>query len=160
MATSQLTIEQQGSPRLSHRRLTMMLVAMCAIPILTIACLWTMLPPVFEGQLQASVYTEGLPGEAFYEVDYDQRPPFEGGFLVVQNNSDVDWTQINIQVNKHYQIYDIEPIPANSERRFQLSRFLTRAGARFSLRYNRLKSVRVYARRPTADRATFYHEFE
>lgn len=153
------TTAQKGSPNLSHMRLTIMLVLMCLTPVITITILWTLLPPVYEGQLEASVYTEGLPKDEYYEAKFDERPPFEGGFLIVQNNSDVDWTNLNIQINTNYQIYDIEPIPAGDEKRYQLEKFITRSGARFSLQYNPLKSVRVYARRPTADRATFYHEF-
>ena len=69
-----------------------MLAVMCLIPVATIAVLWQYLPPVYEGQLNAHVYTEGLPGKAFYSVDYYKRPEFEGGFLIVQNQSDQDWT--------------------------------------------------------------------
>ena len=136
-----------------------MLAVMCLIPVATIAVLWQYLPPVYEGQLNAHVYTEGLPGKAFYSVDYYKRPEFEGGFLIVQNQSDQDWTHLNIQVNGNYQIYDTEPIEAHKEKRYQLGRFLNRTGARFSLQYNELNRVRIYARRPTKDRATLYHEF-
>ena len=137
-----------------------MLVAMCLIPVATIAALWQLMPPTHEGQLECRAYGEGLPTDEFYEVKYDQRPPFQGGFIVIQNLSDVDWTHLNIQVNGYYQIYDVEPIPAGGEKRYELSKFLTRSGARFSLRYNPLKSVRVYARRPNAERATYYQDFE
>lgn len=150
---------QRKSPRLSSRSLTAMLALMCATPVVTIAVLWNFLPQVYENQLEASVYTEGLPSDEFYEVRFDQRPEFPGGFLIVQNNSDDDWTNVNIQINKNYQIYDIEPIPAKEEKRYELSKFITRSGDRFQLRYNRLKSVRVYARRPSRDRATFNYEF-
>ena len=158
--TSEISTEVAQSPRLSHRALTIILVCMCLVPVATIFALFNFLPPVFEGQLQASVSADGLPTEEFYQVEYYKRPPFSGGELIVNNESDQDWTHLNIQVNKHYQIYDTEPIPAGTSKRFQLDRFLSRTGARFSLRYNELKSVRIYARRPTKDRATFYHEFE
>lgn len=151
--------EQQASPRLSHWQLSAMLIAMCAVPIITISILWTMLPPVYEGKLNASVYTEGLPSQAFYDVPYQQRPPFEGGFLVVQNNSDEPWTQLNIQINKYYQIYDTAPIEPGAEARFQVDKFYLKSGELFNPRYNQLESVRVYARLPSSERATFYHEF-
>lgn len=151
--------EVTKSPRLSHRALTSILVLMCLVPVVTIFGLFQFLPPVFEGQLEASVSAEGLPSAEFYAEEYYQRPPFKGGDLIVKNEGDQDWTHLNIQVNKHYQIYDTDPIPAGTSKRFQLDRFLSRTGARFSLRYNELKSVRIYARRPTKDRATFYYEF-
>ena len=153
------TKEQKLSPRLTHRTLTWLLLGMCSIPVITIAVLWQYMPPVFEGQLEANVYAEGLPKDEFYNVDYYKRPEFEGGVLVVENLSDQDWTHLNIQVNGHYQIYDKEPILAHGERRYELDRFLNRTGARFSLQYNQFERVRIYARRPTKDRATFYRDF-
>jgi len=63
-------------------------------------------------------------------------------------------------VNGYYQIYDSEPIPAKSSKAYKLDRFVSRAGARFQLRYNPLKSARIYARRPTHDRATWACEFK
>lgn len=155
------TSEQKKPPRLSHRSLTITLGLMCLIPVVTIFVLWQFLPPVIEGELEAYAYGEGLPSAEFYADHYYERPPFEGGVLVVENRGDLDWTHlINIQVNRHYQIYDRETFPAHSVKRYDLDRFLNRTGARFSLRYNELKSVRIYARRPTKDRATYYREFE
>ena len=151
--------EQKQSPHLSHRTLTVMLTIMCLIPLVTIAVLWNYLPPVFEGKLKANVMSEGLPDAEFYAIDYFKRPEVEDGVLVVQNLGDQDWTQLNIQVNGNYQIYDTEPILAHEEKRYDLDRFVNRTGARFSVQYNELSRVRIYARRPTKDRATFYHEF-
>jgi len=148
------------SPRLSHQTLTLMLIAMCAVPIFTLTVLWQILPPTEEGVLEARVSTIGLPSAEYYLVRYDKRPPFEGGELIVTNTSDQEWTHLDIQINGHYNIYDRQPIPARATVQFQLDRFISRSGARFQLQYNQLKSVRIYARRPTRDRATFYHEFE
>lgn len=136
-----------------------MLSVMCLIPVATIAALWSFLPAVHEGELEAQVFAEELPTADYYSVDYYKRPPYTAGVLVIQNKSDQDWTHLNIQVNGNYQVYDTEPILARGEKRYQLSKFLNRTGARFSLQYNELNRVRIYARRPTKDRATFYHEF-
>lgn len=152
--------EQQKSPQLSHRGLTIMLSIMCLVPVVTILVLWNYLPPVFEGQLEASVTAQNLPGADFYGVEYYKRPPVEGGEIIVYNQSDVDWTHLNIQVNGNYQVYDKETIPAHGEKVYELSRFLNRTGARFSLQFNELERVRIYARRPTKDRATYYQSFE
>ncbi|MEL7498713.1 MAG: hypothetical protein AAFN77_13985 [Planctomycetota bacterium] len=147
------------SPRLASWQLTSLLGLMVAMPTITIALLWSVLPSVYEGELQASVYAEGTPPAEFYDVPFEQRPPAEDGVLVIQNNSDVDWTMLNIHINRFYQIYDVEPIPAREERRYKLNKFITRAGARFDLKYNPLKSVLIYARQPNAERATYSYEF-
>jgi hypothetical protein len=161
--TSPATAESSSvasTPRLSHRNLTLSLIAMCIVPLVTLTVLWKILPPTEEGVLEAHVTSAGLPPDEFYLTKYYERDPFSGGELIVTNTSDQDWTHLDIRINGSYQIYDIKPIPAGATTQFRLDRFITRTGARFSLRYNQLKSVRIYARRPTRDRATFYHEFE
>ena len=144
-----------STPRFTHRALTIALIAMCIVPLVLLTALFIYLPPVYEGQLDARVWAEGLPAAEFYESPYDQRPDVPDGELVIVNTSDHDWTHLNIQINRHYQIYEREPIPAGQTRRFKLSRFITRTGATFELKYNPIKHVRIYARRPTRDRATF-----
>lgn len=136
-----------------------MLSVMCIVPVTIVLVLWNWMPQVFEGQLKARVSATGLPDQEFYAIDYDKRDEYQGGELVVTNIEDQEWTQLNIQVNKYYQIRDNEPIPAGSTRLFKLDRFLTRTGAKFSLRYNELSSARIYARRPDSNRATYYCEF-
>lgn len=151
--------EQKKSPQLGHRGLTIMLSLMCLIPVVTIAALWGYLPKVYEGKLEATVLSRDLPNQEFYSVDYYKRPVYTKGVLIIRNNSDQDWTHLNIQVNGNYQIYDVEPILAHGEKQYDLNRFLNRTGARFSLQYNELNRIRIYARRPTKDRATFYQDF-
>ena len=151
---------QRRSPRLSARGLTVALVVMTVIPIGTVLAIWKYLPQVYEGQLDATATAEALPPADFYLVRYDLRPPYNGGELVIHNHSDQDWSHLNIQVNGFYQIHDIEPIPAGESKSYKLGKFLTRSGGRFKLQYNQLKRVRVYARLPGGDRATFAHEFE
>ena len=154
------TTEQQKAPRLSARGLTLALMIMTAIPIATVLAIWNFLPQVYEGQLQAAATAQGLPPADFYLPRYDLRPPWSGGELILHNNSDEDWSHLNIQVNGFYQIHDIQPIPAGETKSYKLEKFLTRSGARFKLQYNQLRKVRVYARLPGGNRATFAHEFE
>jgi hypothetical protein len=150
----------EHAPRLTPRGLTIVLATMCAIPIATISGLYWYMPKVYEGQLAASVSAEGLPPAAMYDLAYDARPKQFDGVLIVNNLGDQDWTHLNIQINGHYQIYDRDSISAGGSRRYRLDRFVNRTGAVFNLRYNPLKSVRIYARRPTKDRATFFTEFD
>ena len=148
------------APHLSSRGLTILLSIMCLVPVVTIAALFTYLPPVFEGKLEASVSAEDLPAASYYDEHYTQRKPVETGLLVIHNDSDQDWTHLNIQINKHYQIYEHRALAAGESRRFRTDRFVSRTGAKFDLRYNPLSHVRVYARRPTKDRATFATKFD
>ena len=154
------TTPQRQAPRLSARGLTIALTIMTAVPICTVLAIWTFLPQVYEGQLDARVTAEGRPPTDFYLPRYDLRPPWSGGELILHNDSDQDWSHLNMQVNGFYQIHDIEPIPAGESKRYKLEKFLTRSGARFKLQYNQLKRVRVYARLPGGNRATFAHEFD
>jgi len=149
----------QKSPQLSSAALTRLLICMCLLPIITIMALWYIMPPVAEGQLDCRFAAKDLPSADFYAIDYWKRDEYALGELLVSNQSDQDWTHLNIQVNRNYQIYDDEPIPAGTTKVFELDRFISRAGARFSLRYNQLKSARIYARRPGGDRATYYCDF-
>lgn len=118
------------------------------------------MPPVAEGQLNCEFAAANLPGPDHYAIDYWERPEYALGDLLVSNRGDQDWTHLNIQVNGSYQIYDREPIPAGTTKTYKLDRFVSRAGARFSLQYNELKYARIYARRPGGDRATYYCEFK
>jgi len=155
-----LTREEKAAPNLTHQNLTLLLALMCAIPVTTIFVLWGYLPDVHEGQLKAEVYAKGLPPKEYYSTEYYKRLPISDGVMILKNNSDVDWTHLNVQINGNYQIYDREPIPAHGEREYILGKFLNRTGAKFQLQYNELDRVRVYARRPTKDRATFEHKFD
>ncbi len=138
----------------------MLLIVMCSIPVITITALFWYLPPVYEGALQASISAEDLPPGTFYDQYYADRPPVDAGVLIVHNDSQQDWTNLNILINKQYQIHEHRPIPAGGSRRFRTDRFVSRTGAQFDLRYNPLRHVRIYARRPTKDRATFSTDFD
>ncbi len=147
-------------PTLSPNSLRWILAAMCVTPVVIILALFSYMPPVYEGLLEAKLTATGLPPKVYYEEKYYERVGHEGGQLVVENLSEQDWTHLNIQVNKHYQIIDKVPIKAHSVKAFDLDRFVNRTGARFSVQYNELASARIYARRPTRDRATYACEFE
>ncbi len=149
-----------NAPQLSSKGLTGLLLAMSMVPVVTIATLFWYMPPVHEGELEASFTAEGLPPASYYETDRGDKSKIGDPVLIVHNESDQDWTNLNIQINKHYQIYEKEPIPARDSRRYRLDRFITRTGAKFDVSLNPLKFVRIYARRPTKDRATFVSDFD
>ena len=147
-------------PTMSPKALQYTLLVMCLVPVTIILALFSYMPPVYEGQLECKITAAGLPSQAFYKPRYDLRPEFGGGELIVENLSDQDWTHLNLQINHHYQIHDSKPIAAGEKRVFKLERFLNRTGARFKVRYNELNYARVYARRPSRDRATYACNFE
>ena len=149
-----------GAPQLSSRGLTRLLIAMCSIPVITIATLFWYMPPVHVGELQASISAEGIPSAKFYETDRGDKNKIGDAILIINNDSDKDWTHLEIRVNKHYQIYEKEPLLAGDSRRYRLDRFITRTGAKFDISINPLKFVRIYARRPSGDRATFTTDFD
>ncbi|MEZ6096173.1 MAG: hypothetical protein R3C03_18435 [Pirellulaceae bacterium] len=158
--------EKSKIPTLSHKTLTWVLILMCAIPVVVIICIWQLLPNVEEKQLLAKVSARDLPAAEHYLLPLDSRPELKKtGKLVVTNIGDGDWTQYNIEINRQYagsyQIMEhLEPIRAGETKEFELDRFVSRAGARFDLRYNPLKTVRIYARLPSSVRATYYYSFE
>lgn len=151
----------QQSPQLSSVALTRMLIGMCLIPVITILVLFYYMPPAADGELKCQFSTKDLPDQDFYAIDYRDRADYQLGELVVSNLEEDDWTHLNILVNGHYQIYDKVPVKAGTSKSYKLDRFVSRAGARFSLRYNELKSARIYARRnnETHDRATWTSNF-
>ncbi len=150
----------QKSPQLSSIALTRLLIGMALLPVITITALFMILDPAAEGTLDCKFAAVGLPDAEFYAIEYWERDEYTGGELIVSNREDADWTHLNLQINGHYQVYDQEPIPAGSSKTYKLERFITRAGSKFSLRYNELKSARIYARRATRDRAIHYCEFK
>ena len=150
----------RNAPQLSANGLTKLLIAMCIVPVVTITTLFWYMPPVHEGQLQASIEAEGLPPGSFYDEHFSERPKVDAGVLILKNDSEQDWTHLNVQINKHYQVYEHEAIPAGESRRYRLDRFVSRTGAKFDVRYNPLRFVRVYARRPSKDRATYASDFD
>jgi hypothetical protein len=151
---------QSKSRRLSGPMFMLILVLLCVLPVATIALIWNNLPKTEEGKLKAKVATIGLPAPEYYRTNFRDREPHTGGELLVTNISDQEWTNWSITVNNAYQLFDKDPIKPGETVSFKLEGFVSRSGARFSLRYNEIKSVMIYARRPTGDRATFYHEFD
>ena len=145
----------ENAPQLSSRGLTRLLIFMCCVPVITIAALFWYMPPVHVGQLKASIDMEGIPPAIFYKTNRGEKDKIGDAILIVNNESENDWTNLEIRVNKHYQIYETDPLLAGESRRYRLDRFITRTGAKFDISINPLKFVRIYARRPVGDRATF-----
>lgn len=161
---ARLVDERQSSyrlaaPRLSPKMLTGLLVAMTLIPPIMIVSLWSILPPVKANQLKAEVRVENEPPASFYLKDFSDRKFDPNINVVVKNVGDQPWTNINVRVNRYFNVYDQEyPVLAGQQRSYLLSRFLSR-GVFFDMRYNPVREVLVYARLPDGSRATYWMKF-
>lgn len=140
--------------------LTILLFLMFTVPVVTIFALFWYLPPVHEGKLEAEIRLENVPPPSFYEMKIPDRPKIETAHVVVENLSDYDWTNFYVRVNRHYEIFDQEPIPAGETRRYRLDRFIARVGAVLDIRLVQVKHVEIYARVPEGARFTFEEDFE
>ena len=139
----------QQAPRLSRRGLIWLLGLMCLVPIVTIILLWRTLPPVFPGQLKAEIQFNNVPPTR-------ERAAIPAAAIIVKNMGEQDWTNINIRINTHYQIYEHgNPIAPGQERGYLLDRFVSRTGARYDISRVPLSHVEIYARLPNSARATF-----
>lgn len=139
--------------------LTGLLVTMTLIPPLMIVLLWSVLPPVRANQLKAEVSIENDPPASFYKTDFADRVFDPNVNVVVRNLGDQPWTNVNVRVNRYYNVYDHEyPVLAGDQRSYLLSRFLLR-GVFFDMRYNPIREVLIYARLPDGSRATYWKKF-
>jgi hypothetical protein len=135
--------------------LTGLLVTVTLIPPTMIVVLWAILPPVKANQLLAEVHVENAPSPSFYLQEFSDRTFDSNVQIIVKNVGDVPWTNINVRVNRYYNIYDHEhPVRPGDQRAYLLSRFLYR-DVFFDMRYNPVRTVMVYARLPDGSRATY-----
>lgn len=144
-----------SAPRLSPKMLTSLLVTVTFIPPLMIVMLWMILPPVKANQLKAEIGLENAPLSSFYTLPFAERQFDPDVKVVVTNLGEQPWTNINVRVNRSFNIYDHEkPVAPGERRSYLLSRFLSR-DAIFDMRYNPVRDVMVYARMPDGSRATY-----
>jgi hypothetical protein len=135
--------------------LTVLLVTVTMVPPTMILALWAILPPVKANQLKAEVHLENAPHPDFYSRKLDQREFNPNVQVIIKNVGDVPWTNINVRVNRYYNIYDhAHPIHPGEQRSYLLSRFLFR-DVFFDMRHNPVRTVLVYARLPDRSRATY-----
>lgn len=145
-----------AAPVLSRKWLITLLAVMCCVPVITIAVLWQILPPVYEHELPAAVRFEGIPSAAYYEIDVKDRDPVQKAILVLKNEGDEEWTNMIIRINRTYMAYEKDkPLAPGEEQVFDLNRFQTRRAVFFDLKYHRINNIQVYARLPSGARATY-----
>ncbi len=149
------------APKLSSRGLSILLSAMCLIPVITIALLWWTLPPVKLNSLQADVQIKNAAPGSYYKLPFDQRIWLPETQVVVTNTGSVPWTNWYVRVNHDYSVFEngSEFLPGET-RGYLLNRFSSRTGAFFDMRYRPVTDVMIYARLPDHSRATFFQRFD
>lgn len=136
----------RNSPRLTTNGLTVMLTAMCLVPVITIFALWQILPPPEEDKLEVEVTKVGVPDMDYYFQDIEDRKDVQDAYIVVKNKSETEWRHIFIKVNKHYDVHDHDPLKAGEERIYLLNKFVGRTSARYDLRQLPLHHIRIFAK--------------
>ena len=150
----------RSAPRLSQKKLTCTLCFMALTPVVTIIWLQAVLPPVKPGVLKAEVTLRNVPPRSFFEQDPSERPSLPRPSVVIKNVGDVDWTHINIRLNRDYQIYEHgAPFPPGSQRSYLLDQFISRTGTKLDVARIQLTDIEIYARLPNRSRATFDQDF-
>jgi hypothetical protein len=140
--------------------LTVLLTTVCLVPVLTIAYLWAVLPPVKENQLPAEVTLAHAPASDYYQQDFGQRRFQANLSVVVKNVGKEPWTNINVRINRRFNVYEHKyPINPGEDRSFLVSRFLER-GVLFDMRYAPVSEVLVMARLSDGSRATYVKKLE
>jgi hypothetical protein len=140
--------------------LLILLAVVCLIPPLTILGLWFVLPPVRANELRAEVMLVNGPEPAYYQLDVEDRAFMPDLSVVVRNTGDKPWTNINVRINRFFNVYDHEyAVEPGQQRSYLASRFLAR-GVFYDMRQNPIREVLVYARLPDGSRATYWQRFE
>jgi hypothetical protein len=151
---------RRAAPKLNPRMLTILLVSVSIVPPITIAVLWAILPPVKANQLRAEVEIAQAPAASYYDQEFADRKFEPNVSVVIRNTGNQPWTNINVRVNRQFNIYDHElPLEPGQQRSYLLSRFLSR-GTFFDMRYSPVRQVLVYARLPDGSHATFAREMD
>ncbi len=150
------------APRLSSRGLTILLIAMCLVPVVVITTLQFVMPPVRPGYLRADVELRNTPPASYYQLPLDQRREFPQAEVLITNTMEVPWTNLNVRINNgNYQIYDHNvPINPGQQRAFLLDRFVHRSGAVFQVGIVRPVNLEIYAALPDRSRATLDYSFD
>ncbi len=149
----------ERAPKLSQQGLVILMIGMALTPIITVFAINSILPPVYQGKLDAKISLQNVPPDSFYQMPLQKRPELESAVIVVENISDVEWTHFYVRVNRYYDIFDTEPFPPGTARTYRLDRFVARVGAVFDIRYVQVKHVEIYARVPIGARRTYEQNF-
>lgn len=147
--------------RLSSRGLTVLLVLMCAIPVVTVLTLHFTLPSIEAGKLEADIRLSAHPDSDYYDQDIYKRKFIPEASVVLTNESDEAWQFINVKINNQFFIYDVDQkLKPGEQRRYLLSRFTNREGALFELRAQPVKEVLVFAKVASNKRYSITVNFE
>ncbi|HMO15721.1 MAG TPA: hypothetical protein PKD64_16670 [Pirellulaceae bacterium] len=147
------------APKLSRRVFILLLVLVALVPAVAVYWINQILGPAYQGKLEASILLVDVPPAPYYELPIRERPEIEAARVIIHNESDSEWTHVNVRINRHYEVYDMEPLPAKTSRSYLLDRFVARVGAVLDIRQVKIKQVEVYGRVPSGGRGTYQQRF-
>ncbi len=136
----------------------------CSTVLTILFVLNAMLPPVYDMELKAEITPLGVPMDDYFSTPVKDRPELPQPKIRIQNTGDEDWTNILVSINDKYKWSPIPDdggrIPAGESREFYVCRFQVRTGGAFEWDKLKVKSVHVYARLPSGERATYLKEIQ
>lgn len=149
---------------LSKRGLFILMVLLMGTPIALIGAVWATLPPTSDTPLSAQ-----LRFKDFVQVDQFQSLPEsekqkiidrarQGEFIpaiIVKNDSEEDWNNVGVSINRTFDFFSSEGLPAGEEREFLLHQFQTRQGDLFRPLDYKIREVKVSARVASGARALY-----
>lgn len=149
---------------LSRRGLFALTIVLLGAPIALIGAVWATLPPTSETPLPAAPRFED-----FVQIDQFQALPAserediieqarKGDFvpsIIVKNESEEDWNNVGVSINRTFDFFSSEPLAAGDEREFLLHQFQTRQGDMFRPLNYQIRELKVSARVASGARALY-----
>ena len=149
---------------LSKRGLLILMVLLMGSPIALIGVVWATLPPTSDTPLPAKLrFKDFVQIEQYKALPEREKEKIiekarQGDFIpaiIVKNDSQEDWNNVGISLNRSFDFFSAEPLPAGEEREFLLHQFQTRQGDLFRPLDWEIREVKVTARINSGARAIY-----
>ncbi|WP_131282733.1 hypothetical protein [Blastopirellula marina] len=137
--TNEVAQSRPDSPRLSRRGLIITLASLASLPILVVGLLYVTLPATSSAPLAVDV-------KIIRNVDPPQ--------VVIVNQDDSDWSNLNVTLNGAFYHYYKHSLPQGKELSLPVTAFVRRSGLPFDPANLEIDEVNVAARRVSGYRAT------
>jgi len=148
------------NPTLSKVQLTLMLMMIGIVPSVLTVGLFFILPQVSEGQLPVEFVINGVPTDpSYYELPAEKRPPLQDAKVSIKNMGDMTWTQINVVINRGYEIRDPHKTVKPGETvTYRFDKFYDRSGFTFEPELSPIRHLRIFARQADENRASIHRD--
>lgn len=154
------TAPRLGNPKLSRWQLTSLLILLAIVPTALTVGLWMILPKVSEGKLPVEFTISGMPAEmTYYDLPTEQRPPLNDAKIEITNRSNIDWTQLNVMINRGYEVRDPSRVVKPGETVvYRFDKFYNRSGFTFDPELAPISHLRIFARQINYTRASIHQD--